>query len=320
MMTPIPHMGPEDHHASGVSFDPWMTSPFNTGDVPVPFSGAIYSTSPTSAPQTIADYDPSLFTADCTTPPSASLTTPSFPWEHHNQFEAYFAELGEIHKRVYSTALTVRPVAAHLPPPSINEIFDAACSLVNLMERYAASRHPMSRAQTTEDSAALARPYCASADFDLHHSFEAVSAVSETMEASFCFMALACQQIILGVFQEVLTSFVECLQTLPTAPAHVASSVPQIMITANLSNHLLGQLDQAVWTVISPRVLGRTSASPISPAFSDSSEEFDPAMDMYGGQKQDATASVLRDVEGRRARVQTLVSTVRHLVEHMSAA
>lgn len=313
MMTPVSHLGTEDHGNMG-NFGPWLTLPFNSNTISaMPYSTTqYYPASSTADAPCAANYDPLLFattsTAHCSAAPP---TTTNLSWEHHsNPSEDYHQELAEIHKRAYRTARTVFSVAASLAPPPVNEIFEVTCSLVSLVERYATSRR---------------------SEFDgCPSAFIGTQAGDETMEISFALMAMACHQIILGVFQEVLTAFVDDVQRAdhhsygksPSARAFDMMPITQISMTAKFISHLLDQLDQSAASLAGMLILSTTLPpkqapdSPSSPPFSDSSDEFETGVDLC--EQRGAVALVFRQVEQRKSRLRTLVHTVRHLVEHLA--
>lgn len=306
MMTPVSHLSTEDQGNLG-SLGPWLASPFNAGDMSISSypSTPYFPASSIMAARGPMDYDPSLFTCTPGNASSGSLAPADFPWDYQSlEHEDYFQELAGIHKRAHHVGRTVLPVTTSLSTTPTDEAFEVGWSLVNLTDRYTAWRRSG------------------------HTSFSSMHrTVGDGMETSFCLMVMGCHQIILALFQEIVTSYVDALQ-LPRpsssssgTPIFVAASTTEeIDAMVKLASHLLGQLDQSLAGLFSLSPIMAPSqmiGSPRSPTDSDLSGEVEDFTDLLG--QCGTTATVFRQVDRRKRRVQSLMHAARRcLVEHIA--
>jgi hypothetical protein len=296
MMTPVSHLGTEDQ-GTLVGLSPWLVSPFNPNNVPVPYPDAMYilGSSALSAPDA-TDCNPTLLKASSATSAARALPDADFVWHNHGlDFEDHFGELGQIRKRICQIARTTLPNTTSRSSPLVDDIFEAGCSLVNLTDRYTASR------RFELDS----WPSPLSTHIDL----------SDSLKTSFCLMAMACQQIILALFQELLEPLVDSFESTPQSrrPSETpAITTTETDMTLKLAIHLLGQFDLSLAGLLTVTGADKESRSPSSPSFSHS---FDDIGNATQYQQYGVAATAFQQVDQRKKKLQTLVCTVRNLVE-----
>ncbi|KAK4454689.1 hypothetical protein QBC34DRAFT_490473 [Podospora aff. communis PSN243] len=247
------------------------------------------------------DCNPTLLKTSFTASVSDALPAADFVW--HNQgldFEGHFGELGQIHKRICQIARSTLPIAVSGSSPLVDDIFEVGCSLVSLTNRYTTS------CRFGIDS----WPAPLSTHTDL----------SESLETSFCLMALACQQIILALFQELLEAIVDSLGS-PLQSHRSSEALPtktsEADNTLKLAIHLLSQFDLSLAGLLTITGVDKESESPGSPSFSHSLDKIGNAThhQQYG-----MAATAFQQVDRRKTKLQTLVCTVRNLVEQTAMA
>ncbi|KAH6854721.1 hypothetical protein B0I37DRAFT_38369 [Chaetomium sp. MPI-CAGE-AT-0009] len=152
----------------------------------------------------------------------------------------FLEELAQINVRIHLAARALPSPAGSAPWswPATNNGFDAACSLIDAVDRFAARRQ------------AVPYPEPSRAHSDR-------GAIDSALDTSACLMVHACHQALLGVFEHLSASLLHYLakqqqqhqqQTPPRTPpdaSFLPPYNPQAVIMANLISHLLNQLDSA---------------------------------------------------------------------------
>ncbi len=349
-------------HTSPVIVDHWLASPFDTPDHNSPgssFSSTMYPPAPTSIPQPTPNPVPNVpLYATSTAATSTTTLSASSASEHAIQSlpvsdfgcqwppytpttntssssnglsDTLADELADISLRIRRAARAMPPtllaaVAESSLPltwPALDNALEATCSLINLVDRYAATRgslaSPASSVPPTPSP--TSSPVCSP-----------TRTVHDAMDTSLLLGIMACHQTVLGVFGalcNVLNSNIQRLQQQQQTAATtysmspVSSSLSQVIMTANLIDHLLGQLDRAVGALgngvgqIHPGLECLPGGAPSSPPLSEvSGDEFDSGAEsgfenMKHHQRQGSftvmtptmTGLVLTQAEQRQARV-----------------
>ncbi|KAK0632907.1 hypothetical protein B0T14DRAFT_47815 [Immersiella caudata] len=300
ILTPVSHLSTEDQGNLG-GFGPWLGSPFTPHNIPLSYLEAPCSSASSNLlPRDATGRAPSLFAAVSATSPSGVLPVTDFVWDDYSlSFEDQFEELGQIHKRIYQIARSVRSVTASSSSPLAEEIFKAGSWLVNLTTRYTTSR------QFELGSGPSPQP--------------TLSNVHNSVDTSFCLMVIGCHQVILAVFQGILASLVHsfrdtsqshCPSETPTFTSSLATETDKIL---KLANNFLGQFDGSLVGLLA--VMRADNQPPSSSSSSDSFDEVGGHANNYYWQFY-AEATAFRQAEWRRTEVQKLLDTVRSIVEY----
>ncbi|KAK3393958.1 hypothetical protein B0H63DRAFT_31300 [Podospora didyma] len=334
--------------------DQWLLSPYGTEGVG--FSSSMGQLSPysqtTSAP-TIPYFAPTAPTVAASTTENLLAEFPS--WMYSDPVESYPEELSEINLRIHRAARALPPLANSLPSlssPSINEVFDSACSLITLVGRYASTRSsPIQK--PAEGPPTGIHPHSAterSISGNFGQTPKALSpAVHSAMDTSICLVAFACYQGLLGVFEDICASFLHYSEELqhppsprtPSAATFASSSTTQVVVMVNLISHLLNQLDRAINSLagssappqpmrVDQAGLPMTALSPTS-SWSGKSETGEDApnahfgdyelsnshFNQHGGRpehRQKATATIFDQMEQRQHTVRTQIKTIKRMI------
>ncbi|KAK3986362.1 hypothetical protein QBC44DRAFT_402693 [Cladorrhinum sp. PSN332] len=261
---PIPQYDPREQDLGDhTNPDHWLLSTFDTDGAHFLTGSACH---PPQYPTYLAEAAPSLHDAPFLTghmyqsdaTPTAETVMSNHAWGYHNLTETdashstcvtgFEDELAQINLRIHQATQTLSQLTASLlslSSPAVNEVFDASCSFVNTVDRYAARRtqHTQHAANNQNHHAAHAQP-------------PRSTAINDAKDTSLCLTILASHQLVLGAF-EFLCSSLAGLQV-PTSQSlggggggGVGVGVgegnsQQILAMANLVGHLLSQLDRSV--------------------------------------------------------------------------
>jgi hypothetical protein len=144
---------------------------------------------------------------------------------------------------------------ACLTSPAVNDIFDAACSLINVVDRFVLSRRPTPAPEPHgADKGQTATRYCTE-DLFGSPTLPLSPAIDTALDSSICLMLHSCHQAVLGIFEDLSASILVDLaeSPLPTPPRTPTDPSffpppqygPQPTAMANLISHILAQLDRA---------------------------------------------------------------------------
>ncbi|KAK0616906.1 hypothetical protein B0T14DRAFT_568474 [Immersiella caudata] len=129
-------------------------------------------------------------------------------------------ELSDLNLRIYRTARTIDTESVDTPlsmsSPSVSQIFDAGCTLTNILSRLA---------QTAARDAPEASP----------------SAVRCT-DTGVALMVLSCHERLIDAFEAMCVAVNSHVQSMTFSPA----SIMQVMMIAKVISHLLNQVDRAI--------------------------------------------------------------------------
>lgn len=161
-----------------------------------------------------------------------------YTWGYPATSDNLLQELGDIDFRIHQARRSL--LLPHCTPapwssPGVNEAFDAACSLVDVVDRFAAKRRMPSS--------------------DVH--LASIGSLETALETSTRLMIHSCHEALLGIFEHLSASLLSHLshpqhqQTPPRTPPHAAAFLPQqgnpqAAIVANSIRHLISQLDRAI--------------------------------------------------------------------------
>ncbi|KAK1828643.1 hypothetical protein QBC39DRAFT_333163 [Podospora conica] len=251
----------------------WLPSPgLHEEDITFP-STPLYPNPPTSIPgpiqilpQTVMPHETTIFASPPQRSPTVTPTTTIFPtpttatfssasgWDHHPP-NTHLEDLTSICRRVHRAASTLPggPADTSLWPltaPSVNDLFDAACSLVHLADQHAASKaaaapqtptttYPFPPSPTPSPTTTNPSPMSSSS------STPASSGIPTALDTAFHILAASCHATVVSVFDDMAGCFLEYMQqtgnNLKNTPS-AATVLPQISITINLMSHLLTQM------------------------------------------------------------------------------
>jgi hypothetical protein len=281
-------------------------------------------------------------------PSTAEDMMGDYPWTCPNPPDYSLEELAQINLRIH---LAGRALAApgralvSMSSPAVDEIFGAACSLINLVDRYTSkrtaslskSRHDGGEVQNQRNVETVA-----GASFD-SSSLPVSPVIDSALDSSIRLMIHACHQALLGVFEDLSTSFLVQLAELaklqqPTPPGTPPSSSvfspcsTQVGVMTNLMDHLVYQLNRAIGSLsslsssaqflahratrFSPMNLRQDSPEcGISGAFVGHHEH---PHSHFGGHhvrgQEKASASLFREMEHRQLRVRDQMRSVERLL------
>ncbi|KAK0628338.1 hypothetical protein B0T17DRAFT_459148, partial [Bombardia bombarda] len=252
----IPHRNQENHmpREHSATVDDWLMSPFGPGDAR--FTNAMPQMSSFSSVATLPNA-PFLteLNAACATDNAVPGYTMMFP----DPVGSYIEELADMTLRIHLATLSLPPLnrtPLSLSSPAVNEIFDATCSLISLVDRYTAEKGAHLTRHQGHPNYLHPHPNVDSGG-ELSYvppSMATSPAVQSAMDASTCLMVFACHQGLLGVFEDMCSSFSVYIRELqqPSSPSTVAttafisSSTTQIIVMVNLISHLLSRLDRSI--------------------------------------------------------------------------
>ncbi|KAK4197151.1 hypothetical protein QBC40DRAFT_286078 [Triangularia verruculosa] len=169
---------------------------------------------------------------------ATSTATSNVVWMYSDSSEEHLEEVTQINLRIHRAGRILCSLTRTLlatSSPAINEIFDAACSLIGFMDRYATQQMI---SPSTPDG------------YQISPGVTGGSApIKSATETSICLTALASHQLLLGVLEDLCTSFLSVIDRgrsarSPNTPS--TSSHSQMLAMANLISHLLEQLDRAL--------------------------------------------------------------------------
>lgn len=289
-----------------------------------------------------------------TPPPSASHSGPALsplpfgpaagsPFSAPNNGDSHAEKLAEINVRVRRAALALPHLTGPLLPltsSSINDIFEAGCALIKLVDGYMAPRAKPAAGGTNGGM----NKHHRGGSFEPASPFEISSrTVQQAMGTSFCLMVIASHQTLLGVFEEICASSAAYLQALqqPLNPEFTlefaSSSITQIIVTVDLISHLLAQLGRAVGSVAlrseSCSKLTRGNSFPAMPSAPVDSMELDGQVNIYeafhfsnpslGGNNRRVPelgilSHVFHQVEQQQCRVRTQLGRVKMLIKQLN--
>ncbi|KAK3298747.1 uncharacterized protein B0H64DRAFT_386075 [Chaetomium fimeti] len=170
--------------------------------------------------------------------PAAENIVGGYSWCLPASSDYFLEELGQINVRIHLAGRALpSPVGAPAPWswPATNNGFDAACSLIDAVDRFAARRQ----------AAPFSEPPNAHTDG---------RTIDAALDSSACLMVHACHQALLGIFEHLSAALLLYLaeqqqqQTPPRTPPDATFLPPyqtQAVIMTNLISHLLNQLDRA---------------------------------------------------------------------------
>ncbi|KAK4174910.1 hypothetical protein QBC36DRAFT_242327 [Triangularia setosa] len=228
---------------------------------------------------------------------TATSTATDSAWMYPSLTEGYLEEATHINLRIHRAGRMLWPLTRTLltiSSPAINEIFDTACSLINFVNRYA-TRHmisphtPQDKRSTGSEAYQTANSMMRSSAGQSSSGFSSEPIKSAT-ETSISLTVLASHQLLLGIFEDLCTSFLSQINrgrpnTPPNTPstgAFFASSHSQMLVMVNLISHLVEQLECVVQTLTSQQGFsegsdeaGLTVAAAAAAAASTHDSEFD---------------------------------------------
>lgn len=187
--------------------------------------------------------------------------TMHYPWAVSTLPDYTLEELAQINLRIHLAARTLTPPARTLAlfsSPAVNEIFDTACSLINVADRCAAKRQTPSSRSHHGYRGATAHGCVSDTDPMTTRSSPLAStvwsAIDTALDSSALLMFHASYQAVLGVFEELSASLLCCLaqpqqRTPPQTPPGAPFSPPcstHVAAMPNVMNQLLSELERAI--------------------------------------------------------------------------
>ncbi|KAK0737343.1 hypothetical protein B0T21DRAFT_287364 [Apiosordaria backusii] len=196
---------------------------------------------------------------------SATSTTSDNPWMYPSSSEGYLQEATQINLRIHRAGRMLLPLTRTLltiSSPAINEVFDAACSLISFVDRYVTRQmispeaSLLDKTRTGSDAYQIG-PATIRSSVPGHslHGFSSSSPINSAAETSISLVVLASHQLLLGIFEDLCTSFLFRINRgRPTTPPNTpstggvffGSSHSQMPAMANLISHLMEQLDRVL--------------------------------------------------------------------------
>ncbi|KAK0671474.1 hypothetical protein QBC41DRAFT_354275 [Cercophora samala] len=181
---------------------------------------------------------------------SATSTTTDHAWVYSGSSDTFLEEVTQINLRIHRAGRmlsTITRALLTIASPAINEIFDVGCSLISFLDRYAAR-------QMTSPQTPLENRRSGSDGYRISHGSTSTSApMSSAIETATSLTALSSHQLLLGMFEDISTSFLAQINsgqaaTPPSTPSRGAFFGPshgQMLAIVNLISHLMEQLDRA---------------------------------------------------------------------------
>ncbi|KAK4244265.1 hypothetical protein C7999DRAFT_17452 [Corynascus novoguineensis] len=160
----------------------------------------------------------------------------AYSWGFPSSPEGLLEELLQINLRVHLGGRALPEPSITLAPwsfPPVNDVLDAACSLIDVVDRFAAAR-PMASLRPVELGPG--------------------STIDTAFDASTCLMVQACQQSVLGVLEHISawlllymtkSSQHQTPPKTPPPPTVLSNCHPQAAAMTNLIIHILTELDRA---------------------------------------------------------------------------
>lgn len=240
--------------------DQWLMSPFDSdGNQFLTGMSQLTSFSHATTGPTIpcvplfADAPPEM-------PPAAEPVLGRYPCSYSNPpADNSLEELAQINMRIHvaGRALSTPTNAlALMSSPAVDDIISAACSLISLVDRYAAKRAAASPRAAKNGQAAQPQRMVAPSTLRSFSSYSLAFSpiIDKALDSSVCLMIHSCHQALLGVFEDLSASLLAHLSELqhPTPPGTPpgSSAFPscheQVGVVVNLISHLLNQLDRAI--------------------------------------------------------------------------
>ncbi len=256
----------------------------------------------------------------------------SYSWPVPAMPDYSLEELAHINLRIHMAGHSLPSpfrTLASLSSPAVNDVFDAACALINVVDRYAA-RHAATRRSPTP--AAGPRNGYDSPSPQPHSAGSLSATIDTAFDSSITLMIHACHQALLGVFEELSASLLFYLTqpsstpistppatplsaTFPTppTPSNTGGGNNQAVDTANLMIHILTQLDRAIFS------LPRGGSVPSSPQLQQQQGRKDVgarfATAAAGGVwRSNGSALLLDEMEQRQRRVRGQVKPVERML------
>lgn len=285
-----------------------------------------------------------LYTSPSPDMPSTAENV-DYPWDCPNAPDYSLEELAQINLRIHLAGRALATPARALvsvSSPAIDDIFGAACSLINLVDRYTSKRMtPLAKrpddagkgqtqGNTKRDTTAIFEPL----------SLPSSPVIDSALDSSICLMIHACHQALLGVFEDLSTSFLVQLPELqqPTPPGSpsgssvFSSGADQVGVITNLMSHLLSQLDRTIGSLSSNsnslQVLGHKGSQFSTATMRQTSPDgnmsgpytgyYEPAHPHFGGHQsrgqEKVSAFLFHEMEQRQLRVRDRVKSVEGLL------
>lgn len=183
----------------------------------------------------------------------------SYPWAFTTLPDCSLEEVAQINLRIHlaGRALLSSPsrALACLTSPAVNDIFDAACSLINVVDRFVLSRRPTPAPEPHGADKGQAAPRYCTEDLFGSPTLPLSPAIDTALDSSICLMLHSCHQAVLGIFEDLSASILVDLAespipTPPRTPTDPSFFPPpqyghQPTALANLISHILGQLERA---------------------------------------------------------------------------
>ncbi len=233
-----------------------------------------------------------------------------------------FEEVAQINLRIHLAGRAIPSLPrtlASFSSPAVNDIFDAACALINAVDRFTL-RKPTPVSEPSDGDRGQ------TANFG--SPTRVLSLVIDTaLDSSICLMLHACHQALLGVFEDLSASLLLCLaepqKLTPPRTSRDESffSTPynqQPAAMANLISCLVSELDRAFLPLA-----GHSKSRPFRvhkaiPALTEKvGGYYEPAglcTRTHATWQKDANQALLSEMEQRQMRVRTQVKAVERLL------
>ncbi|KAL2255923.1 hypothetical protein VTK26DRAFT_2477 [Humicola hyalothermophila] len=251
--------------------------------------------------------------------PSTREVPVQYPWAHSGSpANSDLEQLARINLQVHlaGRALPARDNALGLmASPAVDDICSAACSLISLVDRYAAQKaaafqKPKKRGLGAQPQSSTPPPPTLT---NFNGSPMATSpAIDNALDSSTCLMIHSCHQALLGVFEDLSTSFLAHLAQVekatppgtPPGPSYFPSCREQLEVVINLFSHLLAQLDRAMGLL-------STHDVPLQPLTQGASESKPP--ETHPTREGKASSRLFMEIDQRQRRVQDLFRMLEQL-------
>lgn len=176
----------------------------------------------------------------------------------------------QVNLRIHHAARSLpSPTHIALSSPALHSIFDAACTLVNLVDSYASGQFSPHQQTQRDYQGILAQEHISSPLAPSHNPTDSdvPPAIRDALDSSIRLTVHASHQALMGVFDELSRSFLLHLagqphqhspSPFPPTAASLQPSIPQMAATTTLMSHLFQQLDRGI------RSISQTQRSPQS--------------------------------------------------------
>jgi hypothetical protein len=259
-----------------------------------------------------------------------STAESDYSWSFTTLRDYFPEELAQINLRIHLAARALPARAntlALLSSPAVNDVLDAAYSLINLVDRRASNmpimddiRHATPPGSTTNMDA-MATPFDSTTTLT-----PPPSAIDPALDTSTSLVIHASHQAVLGVFEDISSSLLQSLSepqhghghghahghgpTPPATPPHAPlfqTCKSQAMVMANLMSHLLGELDRAVLSLAGGKPPSAPGREPL---------DGNQAVGGHGGdwRREGVVGLLWGEMERRRVRVGAQVKAVEGLL------